>query len=247
MGASRFIHGWKTGLSVVLGFGSIQQQMAAKAGSRSQGKQFLAGITANRKIFHHYEWISSLYGVMTKRNQQRQGNPSPTQSYLAVSGFKSYLLSLQNELGRVFKLPQGFSLRPAVGVQMGLTHREAFQERNAGTFAQSYKAKTGKSGEVYTGLGLRKKWEGERFEGKITTSYDIGQKSGNGKTRTDVSAGNQTLSVSSNTPGRLTQYLNVYGSLLDKQSNWKMIPSVTLTLQRGQRSTTASLKFERRF
>lgn len=247
LGASGFLQSWKTGISAVLGLGSIKQNMASKPGSRSHGKQFLAGITANRKIFDQYDYIVSVYGVLTKRNQQRQGNPSPTQSYMAMARFNTYLLSLQNEVGRVFKLHNGFSLRPAVGVQVGLSHRDAFHERNAGIFAQSYKAKNSQSGEAYTGLGLRKKWEGERFEGKITASYDVGQKSGNGKTRTDVLAGNQTMSIVANTPGRFTQYINVYGSLLDKQSNWKVIPSVTMTLQQRQKSTTASLKFERRF
>lgn len=255
LGASHFVKSIGTNVTALLGFGLIDQQMSSNKNSKTKGKQLLLGLTTNKKLFTDYEWISSLYGIMNKRNQDRQGNPSAVQSYLAQASYKTYLLSWQNELGRAFKLQDNWSVRPLVGVQIGVSKRTAFSETLinvqgnvlASNVAQSYRAKTQWFGEAYTGVGVRKKWEGERLEGKITCAYEVGQKSGNGKSRTDVSAGNQTLSASSSTPGRFTQYINLYGSLLDKQTGWKVIPSATLTLQRGQRSLTSSLKFEYRF
>lgn len=255
LGASHFVKSMQVNVSGVFGFGLINQQMAARSGSKTKGKQFTLGLMTNKKIFTDYEWISSAYYINTLRDQSRQGNPSATQSYIAKSSYRTSLLSWQNELGRVFKLQDNWSVRPLVGLQMAATRRPAFKEtltQQVGnvpdtTFAQRYKAKTSITGEAYTGMGVRKKWDDDRYEGKITCSYEIGQKSGNGRARTDVAAGNQSLSVSSNTPGRFTQYINVYGSLLDKQSNWKFMPSATVTLQRGQRSLTTSLRMEYRF
>lgn len=258
VGASRYIGSLQASVSGVVGFGLINQQMAVKANNKTDGKQFLLGLTANKKIFEAYEWISSLYGVTTTRHQKRQGDPdgaSGQRHYMAKSDYRTYLLSLQNELGRVFKLQDNWSFRPLVGLQVAANRRTAFSEMlysiqgniDPTVYAQKYRAKTNYTGEAYTGMGVRKKWDDDKYEGKVTCSYEVGQKSGNGKARTDVAAGNQSLSISSNTPGRFTQYINVYGSLLSKQSNWKFIPSATVTLQRGQRSLTSSMKAEYRF
>jgi hypothetical protein len=106
-----------------------------------------------------------------------------------------------------------------------------------------------KSGELFTGIGFRKKWTNENYEGKITLAYEVGQKSGNGKSKSTIygSFAPNGINTSSNTAGKTTQYLHLYGSILDLKNNFKFIPSVNASIQKRQKSISVSLKLEYRF
>lgn len=247
VGVSHFLKRYETGVTGVFGFGLIRQQMDANITNKTQGKQVILGLTAARTIRDVWDISSSLYGVGSDKDQYRAGKPTPTTSYLALAQYRTLFLSWQNEMGRVFRFKNGFSLRPCLGTQVGISKRSAFTEKNAGVYAHSYRAQISRSGEGYAGLGVRKKWESDKLEGKLTFSYQLGQRSGNGKARTTVTSGSQNLSLGSTMPGRLTQYINIYGSILNKESNWKIVPGVTFSTQEGQRSLTTSLKVEHRF
>ncbi|MES2252159.1 MAG: autotransporter domain-containing protein [Pseudomonadota bacterium] len=180
---------------------------------------------------------------------ERLRNPTPTQSYIAYSRYNTYSVAFKNELGPIFKLSNGYSIKPDVGLQLNGSKQTKLNEQNAGIYAQNYKASTAQDGEIYGGIGVRKQWKGETYEGKITLKYEVGQKSGNGKSSTTIYTAIMPSGVSSTStkPGLFAHYINLYGSLLNMESNWKFVPGVTVTLQKGQRSVSGTLKFEHRF
>ncbi len=133
---------------------------------------------------------------------------------------------------------------------MGIDHRSGFTETNIPyAFAQRFKTKVDRSGEIYGGLGVRKNWRHNDLDTKLTLSYQIGQKSGNNRSSNTVYAGvsNQGTTISSQKAGRTAHYINVYGSVLNNKEHWKVVPSVSATLQKRQTTMNYSVKFEYRF
>jgi hypothetical protein len=106
-----------------------------------------------------------------------------------------------------------------------------------------------RDGEIYGGMGIRKQWNSDQYEGKLTLKYEIGQKSGNGKSSSTVysDATPQGMNSTGNKPGKFTHYINLYGSLLDMKHNIKLVPGVSVTLQKGQNSVAGTIKIEHRF
>ncbi|MDP2193105.1 MAG: hypothetical protein Q8K36_01055, partial [Alphaproteobacteria bacterium] len=73
---------------------------------------------------------------------------------------------------------------------------------------------------------------------------------GNGRQRTEFSSAaspNTFAVIHQKTAGRVTHYVNIYGSVLDKASNWKVVPGITAAFKAKQTSFTATLKLESRF
>ena len=132
----------------------------------------------------------------------------------------------------------------------GRCARSKFQETGVLThFAQKFKTHISRGGEVFTGLGVRKKWTGDAFDGALTGIYEVGMKSGNGKTRVQaatVARPNAVINLSGETPGKVTHYLSLLGAVEQKNS-WKVIPSVTGTFQNNQNSFMFALKVEKTF
>jgi len=87
-------------------------------------------------------------------------------------------------------------------------------------------------------------------ESKMTAVYEVGYKSGNGRSTSSFSSvaqPNAEAVIRGKGAGRVTHYLNLYGSVLNKENNWKVAPGVTAALQAKQRSLTTTLKVEYRF
>ena len=250
VGISHYLKNLAMNLSFLMGTGASNTQQEAKPNSKNNGKSLILGLTAVKSFFDEkVEVISSLYGIGAKNTQFRQVNPSPSQSYIAFSRYKSAFVSWQNEAGYILKLKDGYSLRPSLGMQLLTTYRSAFNEQNADRFNHSYRRRSTKSGEVYAGLGLRKKWLNDQFEGKLTAIYEIGRIGGNGKSAVTVYAKSVPLGVNfaNKSPGQTVHYLNLYGSILDKNSHWKIKPGCSVILQKGQKSIGGRVSFEYRF
>ncbi len=253
MGGSHYFK--KSGVTLLgmIGLGASKTQQDRSVNSFANGKNVMLGLNARKTFIDlwkiNWDAESNLSGIAVKSVQQREGNPTPTQRYIAHSRYNTYALALRSEVGPIFKLPHGFSIKPDVGLQLNGSKRTKINEENAGIYAQNYKASISRNGEIYGGAGVRKQWKGEIYEGKVTLKYEVGQKSGNGKSSNTIYT--ETLpegfSSSSKTPGRFTHYINIYGSLLNMKSNWKFVPGITITLQKGQRSIAGTMKFEHRF
>jgi hypothetical protein len=192
---------------------------------------------------------SNLHAMVNRRSQQRYGAPSPSQSYLAQSRYNTAALSWRTEMGPVVRLQNEWSLKPCLGLQMDMMRRSAIREYNAGLFNQSYRAKLYKGGELWTGLGVRKTYKTDGYEGKLTAKYDIGRKSGNGKTSTNIYA--QTVPngviATAKTPGRTVHYFSLYGSVLNTKTNLKVVPGVYTSFQKGLKTITGTIKLEYRW
>ena len=247
MGGSHYFK--KSGVTLLgmIGLGASKTQQDRSVNSFSNGKNVMLGVNA-RKIFVdpwkiNWDAESNLSGIGVRSVQQREGNPTPTMRYIAHSRYNTYALALRTEVGPIFKLSHGFSIKPDIGTQLNGSKRTKINKQNAGIYAQNYKSSISRHGEVYGGGGVRKQWKGEIYEGKLTIKYEVGMKSGNGKSNTTVYT--ETLpegfTSSSITPGRFTQYINIYGSLLNMKNNWKVVPGITITLQKGQRSIAGTI------
>jgi hypothetical protein len=250
IGGSHFVKDWNTNLIFTLGFGLSKTNLNQSSLSGASGKNILLGISAIKKIWEDLELTSSLYSVLDFKKQTRYAAPDLYQRYLAESRYKTKTVSSINELGYVFKLNQGWSLKPNIGLQLGLSHRSRFKETNIPeTFSQRFKIAVDRSGELYSGLGVRKKWITGDYETKLTLSYQIGQKSGNNTQTNNIYFGGlgTPLRNRAKKPGRTTHYINFYGSVYNNADKWKIIPSFSSTLQKRQTAMNYSLKFEYRF
>jgi hypothetical protein len=248
-GFSHYLPRINANISAFMGLGIAKATQDAKANSKNNGKNLILGLTLSKLWRRGIEVISSLMAIGTRNTQTRQGNPGPSQQYLARAQYNSGVLSWQNEFGYIYKLRGGYSLRPCVGVQVLTMYRQRFTETNAGIFAQSYRSKINYSGEVYAGLGFRQKWESDKLEGKITLSYDIGRGSGNGKSNVMVytNSAPQGVNFTGKTPGLMVHYFNIYGSVLNKKKNWKITPGCSVIYQKGQSSLSGTIGFEYRW
>ncbi len=250
LGGSHYFKSLNTNLMFLMGMGASKTQQDVAAASKTNGKSLILGMVATKEIWNKtVDIISSLYGIITKNRQARQGNPSPTQSYVALSRYNTKSLSWQNEAGYIVKFQDGYSIRPKIGLQFLGTYRSAFSEQDAGVFAQKYKNRYQYSGEIFTGFGFRRKWNSNRYEGKVTLSYDIGRLSGGRKSSVMVYADSAPsgVSFSQTKPGLTVQYISLNGSILDKENNWKIAPGASYSFQQGQRSLAGTLKFEYRW
>ncbi|MES2252418.1 MAG: hypothetical protein V4482_01875 [Pseudomonadota bacterium] len=253
VGGSHYFKASGVNLLGMIGFGASKTQQDRSVNSNTNGKNLMLGLDV-RKTFVDawnigWDFESNLSGIAVKNVQQRQGNPSPSQSYIAVSRYNTYAAAFKNEIGPIFILPHGFSIKPDIGLQVNQSKQTKIQEQNAGIFAQNYKETIARNGEIYGGVGVRKQWKADGFEGKITLKYEVGEKSGNGKSTSTIYTETTPGGVNSTgtKPGKTTHYINLYGSMLDMKSNWKCVPGMTVTLQKGQKSISGTIKFERRF
>lgn len=249
MGFTNLVKSIDTNLFFTLVAGVSKTQKNRNVNSYITGKNTTLGISARKTFLKQLDCDSGLNLTVAKSDQWRQGNPTPSTSYIAKSKFNTYAVSWRNETGYIFKLPKKQSFKPNIGLQMNRSKQTAINERDAGIYAQSFKPKTTIYGELYGGLGYRKEWKNERFEGKITVKYEVGRKSGNGKITTIVYTASTPdgLSSSSAGPDLTSQYISMYGSVLDMKTNWKIVPGISVSLQKHQKSGTAVIKFERRF
>jgi hypothetical protein len=250
MGVSHFFKSLNANITTMMGFGASKTQMERSANSHTNGKSMMMGVAVRKPFFDKlFELESNLSTMLIKKQQLRQGNPSPSQSYIAVSDYNTYALAWRNEFGHVFRLQDGYSLRPALGLQINGQKRTKIEERNAGVFGQRYRPQITKDGEAYGGLGLRKVWRSEDLEGKVTFKYEMGRKSGNGKSRTTIYSDTvpNGITSSSSRGSNVTHYLSMYGSLLHTKNHWKVVPGVMTSLTKGQKSITGSIKFEYRW
>jgi hypothetical protein len=249
MGLTHLVKSIDTNFFFTAVVGASKTQMNRSVNSYITSKNTTLGISARKTFIKHLDVDSGLNLTAVRNEQWRQGNPTPNTSYIAKSKFNTYAAAWRNETGYIFKLPNKQSLKPNIGLQLNGTKQTAINERDAGIYAQSYKSKTGMNGELYGGLGYRKEWKNERFEGKLTGKYEIGRKSGNGKVRTTVYTASTPdgLSTTSTGPDLITHYVSVYGSILDMKTNWKIVPGVTASFQKHQKSGTFVIKLERRF
>jgi hypothetical protein len=247
VGCGHYFSSIGTSISASIGVGLTKSKKDTKANSKSKSTNLILGLTAT-KIFQGTEVISSLYTIVTKNAQTRQHDPSPSQHYTATAHYYSGMLSWDNEIGRVFKFQNNFSIRPNIGLQLVNTYRQAFREEND-PLRQIYHRRVRFYGEVYAGVGFRQKWDGLRYEGKITLSYEIGRVSGKGKSSITVYADSvpQGVNFSGKTPGRTVHYFTLYGSVLDKECHWKIKPGLTYTLQTGQHSLSGTINLEYRW
>ncbi len=250
LGGSHYFKSMDANLMFLMGMGASKTQQDTATASNTKGKSLILGAVVTKEIWDKkIDVISSLYGIITQNRQARQGNPSPTQRYVALSRYNTKTSSWQNEAGYVVKFDDGYSVRPKIGAQLLASYRSAFSEQNAGIFAQKYRRQRQYSGEAYTGIGFRKKWNSDYYEGKVTLSYDIGRLSGGRKSNVKVYADSAPagVSFSQTKPGLTVHYINLYGSLLDKENNWKIAPGASYSFQADQRSLAGTLKLEYRW
>ena len=250
MGGTRYFKENGVTLLGMVGFGASKMQMDRSANSFTNGKNMMLGIDARKTFSDYIDFESNVSGIITKNNQWRQGNPTPSQSYIAKSNYKTYAISFKNEVGPIFKFGDGYSVKPDIGLQLNISKQTAINETSvATTFAQNYKAKVTRDGEVYGGLGFRKQWKSDQYEGKVTLKYEVGQKSGNGKSSSTIYNASTPGGFNSTgtKPSNFTQYINLYGSVLDMKNNIKIAPGVTITLQKGQNAVAGTIKIEQRF
>jgi hypothetical protein len=234
----------------ILGFGLSRTDLERSIYSNVTGKNLTMGIMLKKNIWGNLEYGTSMFNIMSFKKQTRLSQPDSYQTYLAKSTYRTQNTSLINEIGYVFKIQNGYSFKPSLGLQLSLDRRSGFSEKNLpDRYAQVYKAKIGRSGEIYGGLGVRKKWRFDNYEGKVTAVYQIGQKSGNNRSsETLYTAGSQnSATISSQKAGRTAHYINLYGSILNNKDHWKVSPSVTATLQKRQTSMSYAVKLEYRF
>jgi hypothetical protein len=236
-------------VGLFMGAGLSRMQMQRHEQNRSKGKQVMLGGTYSQKFWGEGLVSTLLNAVVTDSNTQRLGQPTPTASYLATSRSRAYGLSSVTDVSYLFRLQNNYSLRHNVGLDFGLTRRAGFKERAPDAYAQKYKSKFNKQGELYTGIGGRKKWKTEDVEAKFTLLYEIGAKSGNDRASDKVYVRDAPSGVSLSSPstGRMTHYINGYGSLLHFDSGVKLIAGVTASLSKRQESYLYTLKAEYRF
>ena len=105
------------------------------------------------------------------------------------------------------------------------------------------------SKEVYTGLGVRKKWVTDSCEAKVTVSYEIGFKPGPQTSSEKVVNVNQTHAATFKTkgPGRISHYINTYGSVFSFNSKLKVNAGVMTIAQKKQISHVVGFKLEYRW
>lgn len=248
-GATQFNQDKNLNINAMMGFGASKTQMDRSVNNYTTGKNIVLGGGVEKILFDNLELTSSLTGTVFRKTQYREGNPLPTQSYLAKADYNVYGISSQNEAGYVVKISDGFSIRPDVGIQLNIAKHTKIQERDAGIYAQNYRPHVTRNGEVYTGIGFRQKWTEGDYEGKITLKYEVGQKSGNGKSKSTVftNSAPDGVSMISKQPSTFTQYVQVYGSVLDIKNDIKISPGAMMTFQKGQKSITSTIKLEIRF
>jgi hypothetical protein len=232
-----------------MGVGASQQQMDRSCHSHTEGKNMMLGVTLRKEFFKHLDTDTSLYGMASKYHGQRYGAPSPSQSYIARSRYNTGAVTWRTESGWVAKVGQGFSFKPTLGLQLNYQRRSAIKELNAGAFNQRYRTRVSRNGEVWTGIGVRKAFNSDTLEGKLTFKYDIGCQSGNGKSSTRIYAESVPDGIvsQSKTPGKTVHYFSVFGSVLNKGTNWKIAPGVTSSVQKGLTTVTGTVKLEYRW
>ncbi len=243
-GGSHYLHSMDINLTGVLGAGMTKVRSEKINGKT---KNVILGLVATKEFWdENIDIVSSLYAMGFNNDQYRKGNPTPTQSYIAGSHYKSGALSWQNEVGYEIDIREDFFLRPNVGLQLLANYRPAFTEDNAGIFSQRYRRQVGFSEEIYAGIGAHKEWFSSRYEGKSILSYEIGKLSGNQRSTVRVFAETapQGITVSNVMPGSLIQYLNLYGSILDTERSIRVVPGCSYSFQRNQHSLWGSLKVE---
>ncbi|MES2252294.1 MAG: autotransporter-associated beta strand repeat-containing protein [Pseudomonadota bacterium] len=249
MGLTHYVKSIDTNFFFTLVAGASKTQMSRSVNSCTNGKNATLGVNARKTFIKHLDVDSGLNLTIVKSNQWRQGNPTPATGYVAKSNFNTYAASWRNETGYIFELPNKQSIKPDIGLQLNHTQQTKINEQDAGIYAQNFKSKTTQNGELYGGIGYRAEWKDEQYEGKLTLKYEIGRKSGNGKIKTTVYTASTPDGFTSTSTGSdlVTHYIGLYGSILDKKSNWKIVPGIMVNLQRHQKSGTAMIKFERRF
>lgn len=251
-GGSHYLKNLDLNIRATLGLGLSNRQNKRHQLNNSNGKHAILGLSGVKNYIKGGEITSSLYGMYATKNQSRFAQPDPNQQYLAKASVSSFGLSWMNEINYVHKLDDQNSIRPSLGLYLGWSRRAGFSETNIPTlYAQKYKASIDKNGEIYTGLGYRHKFSAtDAVESKITGTYEIGYKSGNGRSTSSfstVAQPNVEAIVRGKNAGRVTHYLNLYGSVLNKKNNWKLAPGITAVLQAKQTSITGTLKAEYRF
>jgi len=249
VGFTHYLGASKSCLHYMGGFGLSKNTLKSDSANKTDGKYMLFGVNYVHNFLTHGEVSTHVHGIAVYKNQERK-NTLLGANTIAKADFKEHGLSFSSALNYVFKFNHKWSLRPSIGAQVGLTRRSKFQEHGVlSNFAQKFKTHISRGGEVLTGIGVRKKWIGDAFDGSITGIYEVGIKSGNGKTRVQASTTarpNAVVNLSGKTPGKVTHYLSLLGSVQEK-NNWKIIPSVTGTLQNNQNSFMFALKLEKTF
>ncbi|CAO4838736.1 MAG: hypothetical protein CNLJKLNK_00005 [Holosporales bacterium] len=245
-GVTQYVKDWDANITYMMGGGFNNERWGRTGSNKTVGKNVLAGLHVTKYFPDGLEWISSAHGMLSWMKRDRiNNNQWFNRAYRALS------LSARNELGWTFKLDNGFSVRPDVGVQLGYDRQGSYTEYNTATKASAFsqRANISRSAEVYAGFGLRQKYVNDGFESKLTLTYEVGQRSGG----TDASSTYYVTGESSPTvmtgqkTGRLAHYISLYGSVLDLKNNWKIIPGFTMTLRRGSQAYAGTCKFEYRF
>jgi len=252
LGGSHYLKDLDVNLRATLGLGLSHRDNKRHKLNNSNGKHAIFGLSSVYNYIKGGEITSSLFSMYGTKNQSRFAQPDPNQHYLAKAKVSTLGFSWMNDINYVHKLDEQHSVRPSVGLYLGWSRRKGFSETNIPTqYAQKYKAAIDKSGEAYTGLGYRYKFAATNaVESKMTAVYEVGYKSGNGRSTSSFSSvaqPNAEAVIRGKGAGRVTHYLNLYGSVLNKENNWKVAPGVTAALQAKQRSLTTTLKVEYRF
>lgn len=252
LGGSHYLKDLDINLRATLGLGLSHRDNKRHKLNNSNGKHAIFGLSSVYNYIKGGEITSSLFSMYGTKNQSRFAQPDPNQHYLAKAKVSTLGFSWMNDINYVHKLDEQHSVRPSVGLYLGWSRRKGFSETNIPTqYAQKYKTAIDKSGEAYTGLGYRYKFAATNaVESKVTAVYEVGYKSGNGRSTSSFSSvaqPNAEAVIRGKGAGRVTHYLNLYGSVLNKENNWKVGPGVTAALQAKQRSLTTTLKVEYRF
>lgn len=251
-GGSHYLKDLGLNVRVTLGLGLSNRENKRHKLNNSNGKHGILGLSGVYNYVKGGEITSSLYSMYATKNQSRYAQPDPNQSYLAKAKVSTFGLSWMNEINYVHKFDEQNSVRPNLGLYLGWSRRAGFSESNVpSTYAQKYKKAIDKSGEAYTGLGYRYKFASTNtIESKVTGVYEVGYKAGNGRSSSSFSSvaqPNVEALIKGKGAGRVTHYLNLYGSVLNKENNWKVVPGITAALQAKQASVTATVKVEYRF
>jgi len=237
----------KAAFGVLFGYGSSLMKMQRSINSHTKGQQLTTGLYMNKQFMDGGLWMSLVNFIKANNQQQRRGDPTPTSSYLATSKYKTESFTFTNDLSYVFKFNGGFSLKPNVGLFLMQTKRFQFSENAPAPYAQTYKNKIIKQGELYGGLGLRQKWlMGEKTLNKLTFVYELGKENGSGLQNDVVYTQGNPNGVGILTPsaGSTTQYFSLYCSTANIETGLKFTLGGTVTVQRSQKSYMASLKMD---
>ena len=135
-----------------------------------------------------------------------------------------------------------------VGTQTG-----KIVERNASTNNLTTNASNNKTGELYTGIGLRRIWEVDKITVRTTFVYEYGyalMNKGSGMTTNQQSLTQSTAPSPFTTPNGSRQnkhYLQLNSSYLDRDTGLKFILSYSGTLYKNVKNHTGMAKVEYRF